>query len=274
MGFSLIKNKNMIQEHHFNIEDAKKYGVEKAILLYNIRFWLEKNKANDKHRHGKNGVEYYWTYNSGAAFAELFPYFGQRSIERWLVQLEKDGVIIVGNYNKNSYDRTKWFTMPSFAVRQNDESNPPKEPFRQSGKTVRQNDECIRQDGEPIPDSNTDKKTPFGASPEKPPFDSEEEINKLFRSNKPQDEVIAGYFYTKKLVFNNAKQLHAEYVRSVKTAARLANSGYSTEEIYATMEYCEKKFPASERSEFQWKLETVEKYLAIVVADLKKRNKL
>ena len=35
-------------QHSFEVEDAVKYGVEKAIILNNLRFWLEKNRANRK----------------------------------------------------------------------------------------------------------------------------------------------------------------------------------------------------------------------------------
>ena len=35
-------------EHSFNIELAKEYGILEAILLKNIWFWIEKNRANEK----------------------------------------------------------------------------------------------------------------------------------------------------------------------------------------------------------------------------------
>lgn len=98
--------------HLFNVEEAKKYGVEKAVIIYNLRFWLEKNKANGSNEHDG----YYWTYNSAEAFSDLFPYFTQSKIGRMLRQLEDDGVIISGCYNNKGYDRTKWYSMPEFKV--------------------------------------------------------------------------------------------------------------------------------------------------------------
>ena len=103
--------------HVFEVDDAVKYGIEKAVILYNIRFWLEKVKANNKDTHKHDG--YYWTYNSARAFAELFPYFSERKVQRLLTQLESDGVIMSGNYNKIAYDRTKWYSMPEFSIIQN-----------------------------------------------------------------------------------------------------------------------------------------------------------
>ena len=103
--------------HVFSVDDAVQYGVEKAVILQNIRFWLEKVKANDKDEHKHDG--YYWTYNSARAFAEIFPYYNKSKVHRLLTQLEEDGVIISGNFNKAGYDRTKWYSMPEFSISDN-----------------------------------------------------------------------------------------------------------------------------------------------------------
>ena len=92
-------------EHSFNIELAKEYGILEAILLKNIWFWIEKNRANEKNFY--DGT--YWTYNSTRAFNELFPYASESSIKRALKSLQEKGIIKTGNYNKSSYDRTLWY---------------------------------------------------------------------------------------------------------------------------------------------------------------------
>ena len=57
--------------HQFDTDLAKEYGVDIAIVVNNIAFWLQKNKANKKHIYdGK-----VWTYNTTKAFTELFPYW-------------------------------------------------------------------------------------------------------------------------------------------------------------------------------------------------------
>ena len=67
-------------EHHFKIEDAVEHGIVEAILLYNIRFWVEKNKASNRHIYdGK-----VWTYNSVRAWAELFPHLSEAQIRHAL----------------------------------------------------------------------------------------------------------------------------------------------------------------------------------------------
>lgn len=127
--------------HSFYIEDAEKYGVDKAVLLYNLKFWLEKVKANDKDDHKHDG--YYWTYNSAKAFAKLFPYYHERKIARMLQQLEDDGIILSGTFNKVAYDRTKWYSMPDFSICQNCQMK--------ETEITNENDETVQ----PIPDSNT-----------------------------------------------------------------------------------------------------------------------
>lgn len=97
--------------YYFNREIATKHGVEEAILLENIMYWTEKNKANDKHYYdGRN-----WTYNSLKAFEELFPFWSKRQIERILKSLKDQRLIYVGNYNKMAYDRTNWYTLTEYA---------------------------------------------------------------------------------------------------------------------------------------------------------------
>jgi len=93
--------------HSFNTEIAKKYGVDEAIVIENLHFWIYKNKCNEKHFHDG----YYWTYNSTRAFKEMFYYWTDRQIDRVLKSLKEQGAILVGNYNKVGYDRTRWFTL-------------------------------------------------------------------------------------------------------------------------------------------------------------------
>lgn len=94
--------------HSFEIKDAEKYGVSEAIILYNIRYWITINRANRENIHDGR----VWTYNSARAFSELFPYFSADKIRRYLDNLEADGALIIGNYNKRAGDRTKWYSLP------------------------------------------------------------------------------------------------------------------------------------------------------------------
>ena len=92
-------------EHSFDIDIAKEYGVNCAILLRSIWFWTEKNRANGRHEHdGK-----FWSYNSVKAFEELFPYMSAKAIRTALQKLEDEGLIETGQFNEKAYDRTKWY---------------------------------------------------------------------------------------------------------------------------------------------------------------------
>ena len=94
-------------QHHFDIDIAAEYGINAAIILENLHFWIVKNEANEANFHdGKC-----WTYNSVKAFETLFPYMSSSTISRALKKLEDEGLIITGNYNKSAYDRTKWYAL-------------------------------------------------------------------------------------------------------------------------------------------------------------------
>lgn len=131
--------------HSFNTEVAELYGVEEAIIIENIYFWILKNKANDKHFHD----ECYWTYNSARAFTELFPYWTERQLERILKNAESKGAIKTGVYNKIKYDRTKWYSVTDEVIDMYENTKKDKKP---STKRVNGNTQNV----EPIPDINTD----------------------------------------------------------------------------------------------------------------------
>lgn len=124
-------------EHHFNVEIAAEIGIDKAIFLHNIEFWIKKNEANDRHFYDGR----YWTYNSVKAFAVLFPYWNGTKIKRMIASLKEEGYLEVGNYNQSSYDRTSWYALTerSSALVQNDQM--------ESSKVT-----------QPIPDSKPDSK--------------------------------------------------------------------------------------------------------------------
>lgn len=127
--------------HSFDPEVAKKAGVNAAVIYQNIAFWVEKNRANNKHLHEGR----YWTYNSMRAFEELFPYLTQKQIRTAIDKLIDCGLIVAGNFNKAGYDRTKWYSLQGQIEL----------PSRANG---------IDQKGEPIPDSKPDGKQDISSS--------------------------------------------------------------------------------------------------------------
>ncbi len=92
--------------HSFSVELATQVWVEKAILLHNIVFRWQKDRANNH-----NFYDWKWrVYNSSRAFSELFPYFKQESIKRRLKELVQDWYLAVWCYNKMKFDKTLWYS--------------------------------------------------------------------------------------------------------------------------------------------------------------------
>lgn len=99
--------------HSFNIELATKYGIEEAIMIEHIAFWINKNIAN-----GKNFIDgEYWTYNSSSAFQKLFPYMNLKKIQRILTKLEELKIFKSGIFNKANFDRTKWYCIIDIEIK-------------------------------------------------------------------------------------------------------------------------------------------------------------
>lgn len=150
--------------HMFDADIATKYGVNAAILLQNIYYWIEKNEAN-----GKNFYDgYYWTYNSIKAFAEMFPYMSSKQVRTALENLINEGLLIKGNYNENPYDRTAWYAMTekAYALFGKEKSNCHN---KKIDLTCKANEFC--GEGEPIPDNkpyiNTNNIPPNPPLPER-----------------------------------------------------------------------------------------------------------
>lgn len=144
------------QHHSFSVAAACKVGVNCAVILQSIYYWVTKNEANGNSYHDGR----YWTYNSVKAFSDMFPYLSKGQIDGVLKRLERDGYIVTGNYNKVKYDRTKWYALTDsgYALMEN-------------AKSISKNQEMdsevsengLSEDEKPIPvsdtvtDPNTDK---------------------------------------------------------------------------------------------------------------------
>jgi len=88
---------------------AKEVGIEEAIFLHLICFWVELNKRNESTKHYKNGK--YWVYYSDTKIClERFPFFKPHQIKRMRNNLKKKGYIETGSYNPYGPDKTTWYT--------------------------------------------------------------------------------------------------------------------------------------------------------------------
>ena len=145
---------------HFDGAVAEMYGVDGAVFISRLQFWIEKNAANDRHYHEGR----YWTYNSLRAMEKLFPFWSRRQIERIVKNLKDKGVLLTANYARDSYDRTLFYAL--------DESKLPISPF---GGDLSPNGDNLSPNGEMI---NEQLKTHIS--------EEEDKANKPEISNKPQ----------------------------------------------------------------------------------------
>lgn len=96
--------------HFFDVDLAKKFGVNCAIILRTFDSLIAKNRTdNVNYFDGR-----YWTYISNRALAELLPYFTEKQIRTTLDKLIDEGLIITGNYNVSAYDRTLWYAFTDY----------------------------------------------------------------------------------------------------------------------------------------------------------------
>ena len=89
-------------------ELAELIGLNEAIVLQQVHYWIEINRKADKNlRDGR-----YWTYNTiNDWHKNNFPFWGVNTIRRTFTSLENMGYLVSGNYNRQSFDRTKWYSI-------------------------------------------------------------------------------------------------------------------------------------------------------------------
>ena len=86
---------------------ARIIGFSEAVIITQLHQWIEYNKKHKKNY--KDG--YYWTYGSMKQWhEEYFDILGSvKTLRRVFNRLEKEGYLIVSNYNKLKFDKTCWY---------------------------------------------------------------------------------------------------------------------------------------------------------------------
>lgn len=125
----------------FDTALAKTYGVNEAIILNCLIFWVEHNKANRINFHDG----YYWTHNTIDAWSEILHFMTKNQIRTAIESLIKQGAVITGNYNAKQYDRTLWYAVKPtvFAICENNKMD------------LRENPNAFVRKPTPIPVNNT-----------------------------------------------------------------------------------------------------------------------
>ncbi|HDX7850514.1 DnaD domain protein [Staphylococcus aureus] len=98
-------NKLLIDDYPIQVlpKLAELIGLNEAIVLQQIHYWLN----NSKHKYdGKT-----WIFNSYPEWQKQFPFWSLITIKRTIYSLEKQKLLLIGNYNKAKFDKTKWYSI-------------------------------------------------------------------------------------------------------------------------------------------------------------------
>ncbi len=103
--FDEIESKR-ISEETGTLKKPDKTGLNKAIFLNQLNYWIELNeKAGINFKDG-----HYWMYSSYSKMIERdFPYWSVDTIKRAVTSLERYGIVVSGNYNSLKIDKKKWY---------------------------------------------------------------------------------------------------------------------------------------------------------------------
>ena len=87
---------------------GKAFGMCGALLIQQIHYWtLKKNHFHEGH---------YWCYNTYKDWSEQLMGFTPKTIQRTVDELRKQGVVVVGKFNKKKYDKTFWYRVDTQAL--------------------------------------------------------------------------------------------------------------------------------------------------------------
>lgn len=106
-----MSSKYLIQEHPIMVLPslATQVGLNEAIVLQQVHYWLEHNRRDKKKEVYLNGK--WWTYGSYPQWREKnFPWWSESTVKRAFLELEKLGLLISRQID-NDRDRSKWYTI-------------------------------------------------------------------------------------------------------------------------------------------------------------------
>jgi len=94
--------------HSFSISLATALkSSDQAIFLHHVGYWLKYNERLKQNFHEGR----YWTYDTLERLHAHFPYWTQKQLRLIIEKLVQMGILIKGNFNKDKYDRTVWYTI-------------------------------------------------------------------------------------------------------------------------------------------------------------------
>ncbi|MBS3938487.1 MAG: hypothetical protein KGZ50_07950 [Peptococcaceae bacterium] len=118
-------SKLLFTEHPIVVskELANLLGLNEAIVLQQIHYWLESNRKTGKHLHEGR----HWTYNSIKTWhEENFEFWSFETVKRTFAKLESIGLLLTGSFNKSPMDKTKWYSIDEKELEKLQKSSVPK----------------------------------------------------------------------------------------------------------------------------------------------------
>lgn len=99
---SWLHNKHPIV---INSDLAKNIGLNEAIILQQLNYWLESTPSGVEHE----GVR--WIYNTHEKWQEQFPFWSTDTVKRGFASLKDQNLVLVAKLSKNKSDRTNFYTV-------------------------------------------------------------------------------------------------------------------------------------------------------------------
>lgn len=93
--------------HSFNTILAERYGIEEAILIEHLYWWIHKNDCEDIEEMFQEGRV--WCRTTAKGISKYISYMNAHKIWRILQGLNKLGKILIGNFNKQAINHTLWY---------------------------------------------------------------------------------------------------------------------------------------------------------------------
>jgi len=85
-------------------------GLNEAILLQQIHYWIEHARRSRSQQHYHDGK--WWVWNSYEQWqSDNFPFWSTRTIRRTVKSLAEKGLLHTGHFNRKGYDRTTWYSI-------------------------------------------------------------------------------------------------------------------------------------------------------------------
>lgn len=89
---------------------AEKIGLNEAIVLQQIHYWLQHNQRGKQNDYFMDGR--WWTKGNYTDWRNNnFTWWSEATVKRTFLALEKAGLLISANHNDDKFDHTKWYTI-------------------------------------------------------------------------------------------------------------------------------------------------------------------